>query len=180
MQDLTNTTPGLSYTPGNERVFLRGVGRNTNNFGAEPGVANYTDGIYESFATIAGREPIFVDRIEVLRGPQGTLYGRNSIGGLLNVISKRPTNDFQAEFRTGIGNFDERKIQGSISGPIPFLPEIRGRLVGAKEVRDKGFFYNYGTNETEGGNIGSYTVEAQLEGDITDRWSWWVKGDTGG
>ena len=180
MQDLTNITPGLSYTQGNERVFLRGVGRNTNNFGAEPGVANYTDGIYESFATIAGREPIFVDRIEVLRGPQGTLYGRNSIGGLLNVVSKRPTDDFEAEFRTGFGNFDERKIQASVSGAIPFLPGVRGRLVGAKEVRDKGFFFNYGTNESEGGNIDSYTVEAQLEGDITDRWSWWVKADTGG
>jgi iron complex outermembrane receptor protein len=48
--DLTNLTPGLSYTAGNERVTLRGIGRNTNNFGAEPGVANYTDGIYQSFA----------------------------------------------------------------------------------------------------------------------------------
>ena len=88
--DLTNLTPGLQYTAGNERITLRGIGRNTNNFGAEPGVANYTDGVYTSFATTAGRDNLFTDRIEVLRGPQGTLYGRDSIGGAINIISNVP------------------------------------------------------------------------------------------
>ena len=179
-QDLANLTPGLSYTGGNERAFLRGVGRNTNNFGAEPGVANYTDGVYESFASISGRDPIFIDRIEVLRGPQGTLYGRNSIGGLINTVSKRPTDDFQAEFRLGAGNYDDKKVAGSISGPIPGTDGlIKGRLVGAYETRDKGVYYNYGTNDTEGYKLDDYTVEGQLSGDITDRFSWWVKYTTG-
>lgn len=77
--DLTNVTPGLSYTPGNERVTLRGIGRLTNSFGADPGVANYNDGIYTAFAVFAGKDPMLIDRVEVLRGPQGTLYGRNAI-----------------------------------------------------------------------------------------------------
>ena len=59
--DLTNVTPGLSYTPGNERVTLRGIGRLTNSFGADPGVGNYNDGIYTQFAVFAGKDPLLID-----------------------------------------------------------------------------------------------------------------------
>jgi iron complex outermembrane receptor protein len=176
--DLTNLTPGLSYTAGNERVTLRGIGRNTNNFGAEPGVANYTDGIYQSFASIAGRDNLFVDRIEVLRGPQGTLYGRNSIGGALNIVSKRPTDDFQGEMVLGFGNYEQRKAGMSVSGPI-VEDWLRGRAVYVKEVRDEGVFYNYGTGDTEGYNLNNWNGEVQLEGDIGDSFSWWTKYTTG-
>ena len=176
--DLTNLTPGLSYTAGNERVTLRGIGRNTNNFGAEPGVANYTDGIYQSFASIAGRDNLFVDRIEVLRGPQGTLYGRNSIGGALNIVSKRPTDDFRGEAVLGIGNYDQRKAGFSLSGPI-VEDYLRGRVVAVKEVRNEGVFYNYGTNETEGYNIDNWNAEIQLDGVLGDSFSWWTKYTTG-
>ena len=176
--DLTNLTPGLSYTAGNERVTLRGIGRNTNNFGAEPGVANYTDGIYQSFASIAGRDNLFVDRIEVLRGPQGTLYGRNSIGGALNIISKRPTDDFEGEFRLGFGNYDSAKAGFSLSGTI-IEDWLRGRVVGFKEARNEGVFNNYGTGDTEGYNINNWNGEVQFEGDIGDRFSWWTKYTTG-
>ncbi|HOY76704.1 MAG TPA: TonB-dependent receptor [Hyphomonadaceae bacterium] len=172
--DLTNLTPGLSYTAGNERITLRGVGRNTNNFGAEPGVANYTDGIYQSFASIAGRDNLFVDRIEVLRGPQGTLYGRNSIGGALNIISKRPTDEFKGEFLLGFGNYDSAKAGFSLSGPIAG-DWLRGRVVGFQEQRGEGVFKNYGTGETEGYNVDNNNWEVQLEGDIGDRFSWWTK-----
>lgn len=176
--DLTNLTPGLSYTAGNERVTLRGIGRNTNNFGAEPGVANYTDGIYQSFASIAGRDNLFVDRIEVLRGPQGTLYGRNSIGGALNIVSKRPTDEFQGEAVLGIGNYDQRKAGFSLSGPI-VEDWLRGRVVAVKEVRNEGVFYNFGTNDTEGYNLNNWNAEVQFEGDIGESFQWWTKYTTG-
>jgi iron complex outermembrane receptor protein len=173
--DLTNLTPGLSYTAGNERVTLRGVGRNTNNFGAEPGVANYTDGIYQSFASIAGRDNLFVDRIEVLRGPQGTLYGRNSIGGALNIISKRPTDEFKGEFLSRLRQL--RLSQGSAS-------RCRARslatgcvavLSASKESARRRRLHNYGTGDTEGYNVDNWNWEVQLEGDIGDRFSWWTK-----
>jgi len=89
--DMTNFTPGLEYNAQNDRNTLRGVGRNTNVHAAEGSVAQYSDGIYTSSTVEAGKTPLFVDRLEVLRGPQGTLYGRNSIGGAINIISKRPT-----------------------------------------------------------------------------------------
>jgi len=178
MTDLTNFTPGLSYTAANERVTLRGVGRVTNNFGAEPGVANYTDGVYQSFATIAGRDNLFIDRIEVLRGPQGTLYGRNSVGGALNIISKRPSDEFEGEFKLQAGNFDQTAVGVSLSGPI-IEDWLRGRAVLFKEQRNEGVYYNHGTRDTEGYNINNWNGEIQFEGDIGERFSWWTKYTTG-
>src|SRR5205085_6988103 len=96
-----------------------GIGRLTNSFGADPGVANYNDGIYTAFAVSAGKNPLLIDRVEVLRGPQGTLYGRNAIGGAINTISKRPTDDFKAEFLGGVGNYDSQQLAAAASGPIP-------------------------------------------------------------
>jgi len=170
--DLTNVTPGLSYTPGNERVTLRGIGRQTNGFGADPGVANYNDGIYTAFAIFAGKDPILIDRVEVLRGPQGTLYGRNSIGGAINTISKRPTDDFKADVVLGTGSLDARKIGVAVSGPITEWLRYRG--VGFREVRE-GVDFNYGSRETEGWEIDDTFLEFQLEGDIGDRFTWWLK-----
>ncbi len=170
--DLTNVTPGLSYTPDNERVTLRGIGRLSNSFGADPGVANYNDGIYTPFATLAGKDSIFLERVEVLRGPQGTLYGRNAIGGAINTISKRPSDDFTAEVVLGAGNYGYGKVGAAISGPI--TDSIRYRAVGFKEVRD-GTDFNYGTNDAVGWEINDHFLELQLEGDIGDRFSWWFK-----
>jgi len=175
--DLTNMTPGLSYTAANERITLRGIGRNTNNFGADPGVANYTDGVYQAFATIAGRDNIFTDRIEVLRGPQGTLYGRNSIGGALNIVSKRPTNDFQGEFRMGAGDYDQLKIASSLSGPI--TDWLRYRVVGYDEARPEGVHQNFGTRTTEGYEVNNWNLEGQLEADLGENVTAWFKYTTG-
>src|SRR5438045_5469586 len=102
--DMTNFTPGLEYNSFNDRNTLRGVGRLTNVHAADISVAQYSDGIYTSSTVEAGKTPLFVDRVEVLRGPQGTLYGRNSIGGAINIISKRPTEDWYGEVRAQYQN----------------------------------------------------------------------------
>jgi len=170
--DLTNVTPGLSYTPGNERVTLRGIGRLSNSFGADPGVANYNDGLYTPFAVLAGKDPVLIQRVEVLRGPQGTLYGRNAIGGAINTISKRPTDDLSLNLKIGMGNFGYSNIVGAVSGPI--TDSLRYRVAAQREQRD-GVDFNYGTNETEGWEIDDYYYEGQLEGEIGDRFSWWLK-----
>ena len=170
--DLTNVTPGLSYTPGNERITLRGIGRLTNSFGADPGVANYNDGIYTPFAVMAGKDPTLIQRVEVLRGPQGTLYGRNAIGGAINTISKRPTDDFTVDFKLGLGSYDYRNVVAAVSGPI--TDSLRYRVAGQREQRN-GVDFNYGTGHDEGWEIDDYYYEGQLEGEIGDRFSWWLK-----
>ena len=97
IQDMTNFTPGLNYTSANDRASIRGVGRLTNAHPVSVPVAVYDDGIYTTSTVTAGKTPIFTDRVEVLRGPQGTLYGRNSLGGGASFYTKStsPVNLFQ-------------------------------------------------------------------------------------
>lgn len=118
IQDMTNFTPGLQYNTSTDRVSLRGVGRQTNVLSADASVANYDDGLYETFAVAAGRSSLDLDRVEVLRGPQGTLYGRNAIGGALNEITRRPTDQFEAEVRATYTNYNHISLEAAISGPI--------------------------------------------------------------
>src|SRR6185436_15767954 len=129
VQDLTNFTPGLSYATNNDRIALRGIGRFSNNRSVEGGVAMYNDGFYTSSVTAFAQSTLFLERTEVLRGPQGTLYGKNAIGGALNIISKRPTDDFYAEVRGTYGNYDTKIGEAAISGPI--FGTIKGRLAGS-------------------------------------------------
>ena len=77
VQDLAKFTPGMVYSTSLDRTFIRGVGRQTNNLATEPGVAVYFDGVYSGSILSASGDSLFLDRLEVLRGPQGTLYGKN-------------------------------------------------------------------------------------------------------
>src|SRR6185312_17008821 len=117
IQDMTNFTPGLQYSTSTDRVSLRGLGRLTNVLSADASVANYADGVYETFAVRAGASTLFLDRVEVLRGTQGTLYGRNAIAGAINEISKRPTKDWYAEARAGYANYEHSDLEFAVSGP---------------------------------------------------------------
>ncbi len=173
IQDLTDFTPGLSYSSTLDRMSLRGVGRLTNNYGSDPGIATYSDGFYTASNVEAGKRPIHTERVEVLRGPQGTLYGRNSIGGALNVISKRPTETFRGEMRATAGNYETQIYEGSISGPI--TDWMRYRVAGNVGGQDEGFFKDANSNETEGGQNDDMYVDAQLAFDLGESMDVWVK-----
>jgi len=178
VQDLTNFTPGLSYSTNNDRINMRGIGRFTNNRSSEGGVAMYSDGAYTSSVTAFAQSTLFIERTEALRGPQGTLYGRNSIGGALNIISKRPTNDFYAEARLGYGNYDNKLAEAATSGPL--FGTIRGRLAGSYSDIGKGVFKNLNPNGKDEGNKGiQWAIEGQLDGSIADeKLEWWAKAST--
>jgi len=176
VQDYTNFAPGLSYSTANDRIGMRGVTRNSNNFGIRSGISNYVDGVYLSSSVPGSREPIFVDRVEVVRGPQGTLYGRDAIGGALNVITKRPTDDFEGQFNIGFANYNTMKVEGTVSGPI--TDWLRYRVGGNRSSTDEGFFHNVAGGETEGGRTDSYFLEGQLEGNIGETFDWWLRAST--
>jgi iron complex outermembrane receptor protein len=173
--DLTNFTPGLEYNAQNDRNTLRGIGRNTNVHAADGSVAQYSDGIYTSSTTEAGKTPLFVDRIEVLRGPQGTLYGRNSIGGAINEISKRPTDTPFAEVRASYSNYNHTMLEAAVSGPI--TSNIQGRLAGDWEKQTEGWIHNIVPGQPDEGNvINEWFLEGQLQGKFfDDKLDVWVK-----
>ncbi|MBL8771953.1 MAG: TonB-dependent receptor [Phenylobacterium sp.] len=178
VQDLTNFTPGLAYSTNNDRASLRGIGRFSNNRSTEGGLAMYNDGFYTSSVTAFAQSTLFLERTEVLRGPQGTLYGKNAIGGALNIISKRPTDDFYAEARGSYGNYDSKALEAAVSGPL--FAGIRGRLAGSWGNIGKGVFENLNPAVPDEGNRGTvWTVEGQLDGSLADgKLDWWLKHST--
>jgi len=174
VQDMTNFTPGLTYNNSGDRITLRGVGRISNVQSADGAVAIYSDGIYESTTFQASKPPLFIDRVEVLRGPQGTLYGRNSIGGAINVISKRPSQDFEAEVRATVANYNYTLFQGTVSGPLS--DSLRFRLNGSWEKQRDGYFDNVVAGMPDEGNvIDQNYFELQLDMDFGDNLEGWVK-----
>jgi iron complex outermembrane receptor protein len=174
IQDLTNFTPGLNYTSQNDRATIRGVGRLTNAHPIAVPVAVYDDGIYTTSTTTAGKTPIFTDRVEVLRGPQGTLYGRNSMGGAINVISKRPTEDFYAEARATVANYDRTLLEAAMSGPL--APGLQFRLAGNWEKQSEGYFQNVVPGKKSAGNVlDQWFIEGQLQAKFGDHMDGWAK-----
>lgn len=117
IQDYANFTPGMNYT-NLDRISIRGSGRQTYYIGNDPGVAQYLDGFYSASSAPLFETPLFVQQTEVLRGPQGTLFGRNSMGGAINITSRGPTDVFQGEVRAEVGNYGETRLEGYVSGPI--------------------------------------------------------------
>jgi iron complex outermembrane receptor protein len=174
VEDVAAFTPGMNFSS-LDRLSLRGVGRLTNALGSDPGVATYNDGFYTSSLAEAGKSPLFVDRIEVLRGPQGTLYGRNSMGGAVNIISKRPSRDgFEGEVRGIVGNYDSKHIEASITAP--FTDSFRFRLLGQMNKRDEGYFKN--ESGPDRGRMDRSLMELQLEADLGNSVQWWMKYST--
>ncbi len=134
IEDVARITPSLSYT-NNDRLSIRGFGRLTNNIGTDPSVALYSDGIFSTSMADTSTPSLFIDRTEILRGSAGTLYGRNSIGGTLNVIAKRPTKDFNGEVRGTFGNYGGWRTDALLRGPIT---ESLRFLVGGSKDRRRG------------------------------------------
>lgn len=177
LQDVANFTPGLSYSAANDRVFIRGIGRQTNTNGSDPGVSTYTDGIYDASTNSISASDFFIQRVEVLRGPQGTLYGRNSIGGAINAISKRPTDDLNADLRGTLGSYDLYNLEASVSGRL--VNGLRARLAGAIYNQDRGYFKNDAGKISEGGRGTRRYLELQLEADLGPDVTAWAKVFTG-
>jgi iron complex outermembrane receptor protein len=180
VQDLTDYTPGLAYTTYDNRPYIRGIGRNTDNLAIESGVANYVDGVYNGAngSTILQSDSLFVQEIQILRGPQSTLYGRNADGGSIDYISRRPTQDFQGEVRAGYDSFEKSFVEAAVSGPIS--DSLRYRIGGNYTRQNDGFYKNLdglpeGGDVAQGGNGWAYHVEGQLEGNVGSKFDWWAK-----
>ena len=120
IKDLGTQTPGLviSQVAQSASIYIRGVGTNNVFNGSDPDVTLQIDGVYLARPNAAFADFLDVERVEVLRGPQGTLYGRNAVGGTINIISRQPSDSFVAEQEVTVGNFSMVQEQAYISGPL--------------------------------------------------------------
>jgi len=115
---------------------IRGVGTTSNNIGFESAVGIFVDGAYQSRPGVALGEFVDVERVEVLRGPQGTLFGRNTSAGALNITNVRPNLDeFEGFVNATYGNHDHKSVQGAVNIPLA-EGKVAARLTGALRNRD--------------------------------------------
>ena len=141
IQNLTSVAPSFSTSQaqtssGTVVLRIRGVGTTSNNIGFESAVGVFIDGAYQSRPGIALGEFVDVERVEVLRGPQGTLFGRNTSAGALNVINVRPNlEEFEGFFNATYGNFDHKSLQGAVNIPLA-EGKVAARVTGAYRQRD--------------------------------------------
>lgn len=136
IESLATKIPNVQFSKalGMARVFIRGVGLDAQSPGSDPRVAIYTDGVY-SARPQGGFDSYFdVERVEVLNGPQGTLYGRNATAGAVNIITRDPTDEFEGFGSVTFGNYRLVQTEGAISGPLG--DNVSGRLAFSTSNRD--------------------------------------------
>ncbi len=121
-KELQNIVPSLRFgagvTGGENVITMRGLGSQNTTPGGDSPVAYSVDGVYLQRTTAVDPEFYDVERIEVLRGPQGTLYGRNSVGGSVNVINNKPTDTWSGSVDGLIGDYSQHTLRGWVSGPL--------------------------------------------------------------
>ena len=173
-EDLQNLVPAAVIEPYD--MAIRGVGRNFRSLGGDPGIATYLNCVYsEDFGIASTEGGLFdVERIEFLRGPQGTLYGRNAIGGAVNFINKKPTDEFEGEVRYVLGDYSLSELYGVLSGPI--IPGVlSARAVGTKRTRDA--YYTDLSGNEDPGNYGDENYALALRFTPTENLEFNVRGN---
>jgi len=136
VEALSKAIPDVDFGTfgGAARIAIRGVGFDTINPGAEGRIAYHLDGVYISRPAAQIGTFFDVDRVEVLRGPQGTLYGRNATGGSINVITKKPTDTLDGYVNAGYGNYNRLTFEGAVGGRV--ANGVRGRIAFETEDHD--------------------------------------------
>jgi outer membrane receptor protein involved in Fe transport len=177
IRQLNQLAPSLlvssTGTEANGSARIRGIGTVGDNPGLESSVAVFIDGVYRSRSGIGLNEMGELDRVEVLRGPQGTLFGRNASAGLINIISKKPSYELQGYGEATIGNYDLRRLAGGITGG--FTDTLAARLDVVYVKRDG--FYDDAANDTTINNRNRIFTRGQLLFEPTDNISFRLIGD---
>jgi iron complex outermembrane receptor protein len=154
-KDLAMQTPGLLTKLGPNGLltvsfYLRGVGLNDFSGTVDSSVGVYVDEVYKPTPDTLNFAIMDVERVEVLKGPQGTLYGRNSTGGAVNIISARPTEEVEGYVRAGYERYDAATAEAALSGPI--MKQLLGRISVAGQLKDSDSGYSF--NRFTGNTIG--------------------------
>lgn len=129
-----DTTTSISGLSSGAAVFIRGIGQIDFALTTDPGVGTYVDGVYASRSVGGVIDTLDVERVEILRGPQGTLFGRNTMGGAINITTARPGKQFGGNLEVTAGEFNRIDVRGAID--VPLSPQLGLRLAGSSKQRD--------------------------------------------
>lgn len=148
IQGVRTFSPALNIEGGVDknsiRVFIRGVGTPTPTFGTESSVPIYIDDVYTPLGVGGNIDLFSVDRVEVLNGPQGTLYGRNSLGGAIKIYSKKFTNETEGNVSLTVGSYNQRNIKAEFQTPI--INDVLYLGLGYARIKNDGIQRNVYTN----------------------------------
>ena len=166
--DITQQVPNMNYfaifgEASSPSITLRGIGLVNFSDSWEPPVGMYVDDVYRGNPAGTAIQLFDIDRVEVLRGPQGTLYGRNTTGGLTHYVTRKPGYEADAYAQMRVGSFDERVFEGAIGGPL--FDGVRGRLA-FKRNRNGG----WQTNTVDGRSLNTtntIALRGHLDIDLT-------------
>jgi iron complex outermembrane receptor protein len=180
LKDLVASAPGLSIgqSTANSEIYIRGIGTNNIGAGSDPDVTMQVDGVYIARPSATTNDFADIDRIEVLRGPQGTLYGRNAVGGTINIISKQPSDTLTGQNTLTVGNYAAVEYQGYISGPL--VPQVLQASLAVTYLRHNAYLENIVptgndvNSANHGGVRGQLRWEASEDITATTRFDWTV------
>lgn len=165
--DLARLVPGFSYTESDVNVpvyTLRGIGFNETSVAASPTVSVYVDEIALPYPIMTKGAAFDLQRVEVLKGPQGTLYGRNTTGGAINYIANKPTDSLEAGYSIGYGNYNALSADMFISGPV--TDGVRSRIAATVNRADGWQNSQTRPGDTHGA-VDQFAARAMLEWDIS-------------
>ena len=153
LRDLTEYIPNVTITQGTDfgaQINIRGVGANSRNIGFDSRVGVYLDGVYLGQGPALNQDLVDLEQIEVLRGPQGTLFGKNTVAGAVNMISIKPTQEFEGSVTANVFNYDGLELKGMINFPMGDI--VSARVSVSHRERD-GFVENVYVPEHVPGTI---------------------------
>ena len=146
IKGVTERTPGFTmgeFNPGQTQLYIRGIGSNEDGAGGDQSVVVFVDEVYIGRSAGQDVDLFDLERVEVLRGPQGTLFGRNVVGGAVNVITKKPGDEPELVLEGTFGNYDAMTLRGLASGPI--ANNLYGKVSFSSRRRD-GYLENQISN----------------------------------
>jgi iron complex outermembrane receptor protein len=169
LTDVTNSVPNIQLTnflsfPTGASYFIRGIGATNIINTVDPAVATFIDGVYIAGVGVGIPDLFDVERIEVLRGPQGTLFGRNTTAGAILIRSRRPSGEFAADAQVIAGNYGRLDVKGALEFPIG---ERAAARVSAVTLNSDGWFTDSRTGKDFGG-LDSFSVRGVLSLKLND------------